>query len=1089
MLKHFRLPALIFTLSLTITIGQSKKEDIWADDNFNGLEFRSIGPAFMSGRISDIAVHPEDNNIWYVSVGSGNVWKTENAGITWTPIFDDQGSYSIGCVTIDPNNPNVVWVGTGEDLGGRHFGYGDGVYRSDDGGKTWTNMGLKNSEPVSKIVIHPNDSNTIWVASQGPLWSKGGERGVYKTTDGGKNWKLVLSDNEWTGATELVLDPRNPDRIYVAMWQRHRTIAAYMGGGPGSGIHRSEDGGETWKELKNGLPESNMGKIGLDISKHKPDVLYAAIELDRRSGGVYKSMDRGETWVKQSDAVAGATGPHYYQELYASPHYFDRLYLMDANMQISNDGGKTFYRMNEKNKHGDNHAIAFRKDDPDYLLVGSDGGLYESFDHTKTWRFMANLPLTQFYDLALDDSEPFYNIFGGTQDNSTEGGPSRTDTWQGIQNSDWRVVLNWDGHQPATEPGNPNIMYGQRQQGTLARIDMITGEVVDVQPQPRDGEVYERFNWDSPILVSPHKPSRLYFASQRVWKSDNRGDSWEPISDDLTRNQNRFDLPIMGSKQSWDNPWDVGAMSNYNTVSALSESPVKAGLIYAGTDDGFINITENDGKSWRKVEVKKLPGVPATAYVNDVKADNFDVNKVYAVLDNHKYGDYQPYIYKSTDKGKTWKSITSNLPDRTVTWRIVQDHVEKNLLFAATEYGIYFSINSGGKWTKLNGGVPIISFRDLAIHKRENDLVGASFGRGFYVFDDISVFRGLSKKQMADRGTLFPVRKAWWYIPRSHLGFGDRPKGTQGDGYFTAPNPPFGAVFTYHLGKDLQSKKAKRKQIEKAKMDKGKAVGFPGWEAVETERREMTPRVIFEVKDREGNTVRRVQGPSTKGFHRVAWDLRYPSPKAVTVEKSSEQGSGFLAPPGTYSVTMYAQADGKTTQLSETQQFDVVPLRTGALPTKGYSQIADFWRQYEQTVKRASAVQVTVGNTLKKIARMQTALEQSNADVGNLDSRLHDIRSSILEMDEALSGNRSKMEPGEKNNPTVGNRLFVVQRVIEYSTYGPTATAVENLALAQEALDNIYSQLNQNKMDLDALSRRLTKAGAPWVEGDRIPKK
>jgi len=487
--------------------------------------------------------------------------------------------------------------------------------------------------------------------------------------------------------------------------------------------------------------------------------------------------------------------------------------------------------------------------------------------------------------------------------------------------------------------------------------------------------------------------------------------------------------------------------------------------------------------------VKKLPGVPATAYVNDVKADNFDVNKVYAVLDNHKYGDYQPYIYKSTDKGKTWKSITSNLPDRTVTWRIVQDHVEKNLLFAATEYGIYFSINSGGKWTKLNGGVPIISFRDLAIHKRENDLVGASFGRGFYVFDDISVFRGLSKKQMADTGTLFPVRKAWWYIPRSHLGFGDRPKGTQGDGYFTAPNPPFGAVFTYHLGKDLQSKKAKRKQIEKAKMDKGKAVGFPGWEAVETERREMTPRVIFEVKDREGNTVRRVQGPSTKGFHRVAWDLRYPSPKAVTVEKSSEQGSGFLAPPGTYSVTMYAQADGKTTQLSETQQFDVVPLRTGALPTKGYSQIADFWRQYEQTVKRASAVQVTVGNTLKKIARMQTALEQSNADVGNLDSRLHDIRSSILEMDEALSGNRSKMEPGEKNNPTVGNRLFVVQRVIEYSTYGPTATAVENLSLAQKALDNIHSQLNQNKIDLDALSRRLTKAGAPWVEGDRIPKK
>ncbi|MEE2624608.1 MAG: glycosyl hydrolase, partial [Verrucomicrobiota bacterium] len=383
----------IFTISLLTNLSsQNKKNDIWADDNFTGLKFRSIGPALMAGRISDIAIHPEDDNIWYLTVGSGGVWKTTNAGVTWTPIFDDQGSYSIGCVTIDPNNPHIVWIGTGEDLGGRHFGYGDGVYRSDDGGKTWKNMGLKNSEHVSKILIHPENSNVVWVASQGPLWSKGGDRGVYKSTDGGKNWNQVWSDNEWTGATELVMDPRSPDRLYLASWQRHRNIAAYMGGGPGSGIHRSDDGGKTWQKLSSGLPKSNMGKIGLDISQHNPDVLYAAIELDRRKGGVYRTTNPGSTWKKMSDTVSGATGPHYYQELYASPHKFDRLYLMDANMQISENGGKTFYRMSEQHKHGDNHAIAFRKDDPDYLLVGSDGGLYESFDHTKTWRFMANLP-------------------------------------------------------------------------------------------------------------------------------------------------------------------------------------------------------------------------------------------------------------------------------------------------------------------------------------------------------------------------------------------------------------------------------------------------------------------------------------------------------------------------------------------------------------------------------------------------------------------------------------------------------------------------------------------------------------------------
>ena len=1092
MRNSLRLAFIFYIILFSITFGQLKKSNVWDDENFNGLEFRGIGPALMSGRISDIAIHPEDENTWYLAVGSGNVWKTENAGVTWTPIFDDQGSYSIGCVTIDPNNPNIVWVGTGEDLGGRHFGYGDGIYRSEDGGNSWVNMGLKDSEHISKIVIHPNDSNTIWVASQGPLWSKGGERGVYKSTDGGKNWKLILSDNEWTGATEIVLDPRDPDRIYVAMWQRQRTIAAYMGGGPGTSIQRSDDGGNTWKKLTQGLPKSNMAKIGLDISKHNPDILYAAIELDRRTGGVFKSEDRGETWKKQSDAVAGATGPHYYQELYASPHHFDRLYLMDSGLQISDDGGKTFYRMNEKNKHGDNHAIAFRKSDPDYLLVGSDGGLYESFDHTKTWRFMANLPLTQFYDVALDDSEPFYNIFGGTQDNSTEGGPSRTDTWQGIHNSHWRVVLNWDGHQPATEPGNPNIMYGQRQQGTLARIDMLTGEVTDVQPQPQAGEVYERFNWDAPILVSPHKPSRLYFASQRVWKSDNRGDSWEPISKDLTRDQNRFDLPIMGSKQSWDNAWDVGAMSNYNTISALSESPVKAGVIYAGTDDGFINITDNDGSSWKSIEVKKLPGVPATAYVNDIKADNFDVNKVYAVLDNHKYGDYQPYIYTSNDKGKTWRSITSNLPDRTLTWRIVQDHVEKNLFFAATEYGIYFSVNSGKSWSKLNGGVPTISFRDLAIHKRENDLVGASFGRGFYVFDDISVFRELSNSQMNSKATLFSVRKAWWYIARPYLGFNDPwngHKGSQGDSYFVAPNPPFGAVFTYHLSESLVTQKDSRSKIEEASIKKGKAVGFPGWKIVESERREVDPKVIIEVKDKNGDVVRRLEGPISKGFHRVAWDLRYPSPNSILEGAASVNVSGFLAPPGEYTVTLYTKVDGRVEKLSDSKDFDVVPLRDGALPTQSHDKIADFWRQYEKTAKRGSAIQFKVAEILKKVDRMYQAIGQSTGVVGDLDKRLSSVRNSIMEMDEALNGNRSKMQPGEKTNPTATSRLAVVHRIIEYSTYGPTETALENLSLAGIGLDKIQTQLNQNAKALNSLLRRMEKAGSPWIEGAPIPKK
>ena len=439
---------------------QKEKEDSpWSAATFSGLEFRSIGPAFKAGRIADIAIHPENDNVWYVAVGSGGVWKTQNAGVTWTPVFDKQSSYSTGCITLDPSDPNIVWLGTGENVGGRHVGYGDGVYRSPDGGQSWENLGLKDSEHISKIIVHPDHSEVVWVAAQGPLWSKGGDRGLYKTTDGGKNWKKTLGDDEWVGVTDIVIDPRDPNRLYAATWQRHRNVAAYLGGGPGTALYRSDDGGETWEKLTRGLPQSNMGKIGLAISPQNPDVLYAAIELDRRGGGLYRSTDRGASWEKRSDAVSGATGPHYYQELYACPHNFDRIYLVDVRIQVSDDGGKTFRRLKEEHKHSDNHSINFRMDDPDYLLVGTDGGIYESFDLAENWRFIANMPITQYYKVAVDDAEPFYNIYGGTQDNNTHGGPSRTDNQHGIRNADWFITVFADGHQPATEPSGRKAIW------------------------------------------------------------------------------------------------------------------------------------------------------------------------------------------------------------------------------------------------------------------------------------------------------------------------------------------------------------------------------------------------------------------------------------------------------------------------------------------------------------------------------------------------------------------------------------------------------------------------------------------------------
>ncbi len=1062
-----------------------------SDKALEGLKLRNIGPAFMSGRIADIAIDPTSNSTWYVAVGSGGVWKTVNAGTTWTPLFDQQSSYSIGCVTIDPTNPHVIWVGSGENVGGRHVGFGDGVYRSRDGGAHWENLGLKDSQHISKILVHPKNPDVVWVAAQGPLWSKGGERGLYKTTDGGKTWTKVLGAGEWTGVTDVALDPRDPDRLYAATWQRQRTVAAYMGGGPESGLHRSLDGGKTWEKLTKGLPEGSMGKIGLALSPQDPDVVYAAIELDRRKGAVYRSSDRGASWEKRSETVSGGTGPHYYQELYASPHAEGRIYLVDVRMQVSDDGGKTFRRVEEKDKHSDNHAIAFRRDDPDYLLVGTDGGLYETFDLAKTWRFVSNLPVTQFYKIALDDALPFYNVYGGTQDNSTQGGPVRTDSLNGITNGDWFVTLFADGYQPATEPGNPNIVYSHWQQGNLVRFDRTTGERVYIQPQGEPGDPPERFNWDAPILVSPHSPSRIYHASQRVWRSDDRGDSWRAISPDLTRNQDRMKLPLMGRLWSWDAAWDLLAMSTFDTITSLAESPKAEGLLYAGTDDGILQVTKDGGRSWRKLELGTLPGVPASAFVNDVKADLFDADTAYLALDDHKSGDFKPYLLKSTDRGRTWKSIAGDLPARHLVWRVVQDHVKANLLFAATEFGLYFTLDGGSHWVKLGGEVPTIAFRDLAIQRRENDLVAGSFGRGIYVLDDYSPLRELSEDALARSALLFPPRKAWWYVERDP--FGERGKASQGAAFFTAPNPPFGAVFTYHLAAELKSKEKQRQEKEKPLAAAGKDTPFPGWDAVEAERREGKPQVLLVVRDAAGNVVRRLEGPTSKGFQRVAWDLRLPSTRAVGEERPVDpdeedfRARGALAAPGHYTVSLVQQVDGRTSELAGPVPFEVARLRKGSLPGAEPSEVAAFGSKVAETQRATSAASQAVTRAFTRVKELRTALGRSRSAPDALDAELYATEQELYAIEEALSGSRSRAAIGEGGPVTVLRRLQVASQGAA-STYGPTPTHRRSLEIAQKEFGALRDRINAVvEKRLPAIEKRLAEIGAPWTPGEPVP--
>jgi photosystem II stability/assembly factor-like uncharacterized protein len=957
-----------------------------------------------------------------------------------------------------------------------------------DGGDSWIHVGLEKSEHIAKILVDPRDSNVVYVASQGPLWSAGGERGLYKTTDGGTSWELILSDGEYTGVTDLLMDPRNPDVLYAATHQRYRNVAALINGGPESGIHKSTNGGVSWRKLENGLPKEEMGKIGLAISPQNPDVLYATIELAHRKGGVYRSANGGGSWEKRGDYMSGGTGPHYYQELFASPHKFDRIYHMDVRLHVSDDGGKNWTNIEGKFKHVDNHALAFDPNDTDYLLAGCDGGLYQSWDLGKTWKFVANLPVTQFYKVAVDYDEPFYNIYGGTQDNNTQGGPSRTDSVQGIRNSDWFITMFGDGHQPAADPSNPDIVYAEMQQGRLVRFDRKTGELVFIQPQPGKGEPSERFNWDAPILISPHDPARLFYASQRVWQSDDRGDSWRAISGDLSRGKDRLTLPMMGRVWSFDAVWDLMAMSKYGTITSLAQSPKDAELIYAGTDDGLIQVTEDGGAAWRQIE--SLPGVPDYFFVNDIKADLHDADTVYVAVDDHKSGDFSPYLLKSTDRGRSWESIVGDLPERHIVWRLVQDHVDAELLFLGTEFGVFFTVDGGGSWVKLSGGAPNIPFRDLAIQKRENDLVGATFGRGFYVLDDYSALREVSEQALEQEVELFPVRKAWWYLPRRSLG--GREKASQGTAFFVAPNPPFGAVFTYYLRDEIQTRKKARREEEKEVEEEGGDTPYPGWKELRKEALEEDPAIVLTVRDAQGEVVRRLSGPVSAGFHRVAWDLRYPSlapwSPSDDDDDDDDDAGGILVVPGTYTVSLAKRVDGVFTELDKSGSFEVVPMRTGTLPGSSPEELVAFLKRLAALQREVQGASSAIGETAKRLGAIKEVLMRSTIGDVSLDDEARELDRRLDGFRLTLQGSRQRRMKGDPGPVSISRRLQVASMGTRMSTYGPTPTHLASVEIAEEEFAGLRKELEQLiDVDLPALEKKLDAAGVPWTPGRSVP--
>ena len=1061
--------------------GANQAVEAGGGSNYGGLHWRSIGPALTSGRIADFAVNPKNHSEYYVAVASGHVWKTVNSGNTFEPIFDNYGAYSIGCLAIDPNNTHVIWVGTGENNHQRALGYGDGVYKSIDGGKSFQNMGLKESRQIGKIVIDPRNSNIVFVAAEGSVWGPGGDRGLYKTVDGGKTWKKTLEISENTGVNNIVFDPRNPDVMYATSEQRRRHINTKISGGPESAVFKSYDGGETWEKIMKGLPHVDIGGMGLAISPVNPDVLYIIMEAAEGQGGFFRTTDRGATWEKMSSHTEQG---QYFNEITCDPKDVDKIYSTETVSQVTTDAGKTWTPIGNNARHVDDHAIWIDPDNTDHFLIGGDGGVYETFDSGKNFFFKTNLPVTQFYRIIPDNTLPFYYVYGGTQDNNSLGGPSRTLKSVGTLSSDWFVTNGGDGFWSAIDPDNPNIVYAESQYGGMVRYDRQSGEAVSIRPEPRKGELTYKWNWNTPLIVSPHNSSRLYTAANKVFRSDDKGDSWQVISDDITAQIDRNKWPVMGKYWSIDAVAKDKSTSLYGTTVSLTESPVKENLLYAGTDDGVIQVSE-DAKTWRKIS--EFPGVPENTYVSDICASKFDENVVYASFDNIQRDDFKPYLLKSTDKGKTWVSIANNLPINGSVHTIEQDFVNPDLLFVGTEFGFFFSTDGGQKWNQLKNGMPTIPVYDIAIQKRENDLVIATFGRGIYILDDFTPLRLGTKEVFEKPAYIFPIKDALMYIPSGG-------STESGSNVYSAPNPAYGATFTYFVKDVPQTLKAIRKEKEKALFKDSKPIPVPSSEDLRAEQDEVAPYLIFTITDESGNVVRKITTPASKGMHRINWDLRYQAFNPVSVQGKfnpiqSQGRGGILAMPGKYKVALAMATREGIKDLVAPVEFNAVVLRNTTLPAPDRAELVAFQKKAADLAQTIQATQRFLNDMQARVENIKAAIQNSTKGTFELLQKAEKISSAIEDIQ--LKFNRPSTAPSAEENPpapvTINDRLSDMT----YTHYRSTAPLTENekrsYSILMEEFPPVLEQIKKiYNEDIKGIEAELEQINAPWSTG-RIP--
>jgi photosystem II stability/assembly factor-like uncharacterized protein len=1010
---------------LIISVTQAQEARPLSDELFKSLQFRSIGPAIMGGRIDDFAVVESNPDIIYVATASGGIWKTVNNGTTWEPIFDNQEVSSIGDVAVAPSNPEIVWAGTGEANNRQSSSWGNGIYKSIDGGKTWTNMGLKDSHHIGAIAIDPNNPDVVYVAAAGHLWGANKERGLYKTTDGGKTWINTKFINEDTGFIDLALDPEDPKTLYAAAYQRRRTPFGFQGGGPYGGLYKTSDSGATWTKLTNGLPSDVAGRIGIDIYRKDPRIVYITLEHPKESG-VYRSEDKGATWKKMSTTNPR---PMYYSKIRIDPDNDQRIYVLGAAWYTSDNGGRSFSENRAMLIHGDFHALWIDPNNSNHLITGSDGGITFSYDKGRTWDYVNTIPLAQFYEVGFDFRKPYW-IYGGLQDNGSWGAPVMTLTQQGVSNDDWIRVGGGDGFYNVVDPKDPNIIYTESQNASIQRLNLAASESKSIRPRPEeDSRERYRFDWNSPIVISPHNNRRIYLGGNRLFISNDRGDNWETITPDLSKSINRNKLEIMGVVPQPNVLSGHDGQDSYGQIVTIAESPIKEGVIWVGTDDGNVQISRDGGKTWKNV-IDRIPGVPPNTYVTRVIGSYTRDGRAYVTFDGHRNDDFKAYVFTTEDFGKTWKNISNNLP---YTANVIREHPRNpSLLFAGTEFGLFVSFNRGESWMKLKNNLPTVPVDDIAIHPRDNDLILGTHGRGIYVLDDTTPLQQMSEAIASGNGAnahLFDIRPATMWRTRNT-------KGSTGHKYFIANNPPAGAIINYYLG-------------QKAKE---------------------TPEITILDKDR--NLVTELTLINEPGIQRFAWDLRYQSPMLSSQLAYSGQGRGgggfgglprgARVLPGEYIVKLYVDGKEMTKRIivEEDPRIEIAPAEAEAR-LKLMLAINRLQKSGFETQRLLDSLRgqiISVEENLKKQSSVPQAI---SAAVDSLSQEVKAARAGLAQQPRGLNQQESAGPQDQPQGNALMTRFSRFFGELDSYTEPPTPQHQEQLKNYTQQMNALIEKVNK----------------------------